>query len=293
MPSDFHSISHRRWAWTWLGWRRIRWRRISWWLRWIRGRWRLQRWWRRLELVRREFMASMTLDDLVSQLRAAYGDELRCVVLYGSAAAGEHFAKRSDLNVLVIVKRIDVERLRREAAIARAWADAGNPPPLTMTDAEWRASADIFPMEYSDILEGHRVLHGTPPFDGVRPSREHLRLQTEHEAMGKLIQFRQGILRTGGDHRRIMELLRDSLSTFMVIFRAAVRLHGQTPPREQEKLCAVVGRLGGFDAAPFARVVRHVRGTEVLKETDTSAVLSGYLENLHRLVEHIDRMGHA
>ena len=238
-------------------------------------------------------MASMTLDDLVSQLRTAYGDELRCVVLYGSAAVGEQLGKRSDLNVLVIARRIDVDLLRREAAIARAWADTGNPPPLTLTEAEWSASADIFPMEYSDILERHRVLHGTPPFEGVRPSREHLRLQAENEAMGKLIQFRQGILRTGGDHRRILELLRDSISTFMVIFRAVVRLDGQTPPRDQEELCAVVGRLAGFDATPFARVVRHVRGTEVLKETDTGAVLSGYLENLHRLVEHIDRMGHA
>ena len=238
-------------------------------------------------------MASMTLDELVSQLRTAYGDELRCVVLYGSAAAGEHFAKRSDLNVLVIVQHIDVDRLRREAAIARAWAEAGNPPPLTMTDAEWRSSADIFPMEYSDILEGHRVLHGTPPFDGIRPGREHLRLQTEHEAMGKLIQFRQGILRTGGEHRRILELLRDSLSTFMVIFRAVVRLHGQTPPRDYEELSATVGRLAGFDAMPFSRVVRHVRGTQTLTEQETAGVLSGYLENVHRLVEHIDRMGRS
>jgi hypothetical protein len=30
-------------------------------------------------------MARMTLDDLVGQLRAAYGDALRAVVLYGSA----------------------------------------------------------------------------------------------------------------------------------------------------------------------------------------------------------------
>ena len=172
-------------------------------------------------------------------------------------------------------------------------SEAGNPPPLTMTDAEWRASADIFPMEYADILDGHRVLHGTPPFDGVKPSREHLRLQTEHEAMGKLIQFRQGILRTGGDHRRIVELVRDSLSTFMVIFRSVVRLHGETPPRDYEELSTKVGRLAGFDAAPFIRVVRHVRGAQLLTEQETTGVLSGYLENVHRLVEHIDRMGHA
>ena len=58
-------------------------------------------------------MARMTLDELVSQLRAAYGTALRSVVLYGSAAAGEHIAKRSDYNVLVIVDALDASRLRR------------------------------------------------------------------------------------------------------------------------------------------------------------------------------------
>ena len=88
-------------------------------------------------------MAKMTLDELVSQLRAAYGDGLRSVVLYGSAAAGEHIPKRSDYNVLVIVDRLDADRLRAASAVARAWNDAGNPAPLTLTESEWRGSADI------------------------------------------------------------------------------------------------------------------------------------------------------
>ena len=121
-------------------------------------------------------MATMTLDELVQQLRKAFGDELRAVVLYGSAAAGEHIAKRSDYNVLVLVDALDLEHLDREAAIARAWAEGGNPPPLTLTVDEWRSSSDIFPMEYADILERHRVLYGTPPFDGIRVERSTLRL---------------------------------------------------------------------------------------------------------------------
>jgi predicted nucleotidyltransferase len=95
-------------------------------------------------------MATMTLEQLVTQLRAAYGDELRAVVLYGSAAAGEHIPKRSDYNVLVIVESLGLDRLRAAAAVARAWGESGNPPPLTLTVNEWRGSADIFPMEYAD-----------------------------------------------------------------------------------------------------------------------------------------------
>src|SRR5437867_13452721 len=101
----------------------------------------------------------MSLDELVSQLRAAYGTGLRAVVLYGSAAAGEHIPKRSDFNVLVVVDSPGLERLRAAAAVARAWGEGGNHPPLTMTTSGWGGPADIFPMEYADILERHEIPH--------------------------------------------------------------------------------------------------------------------------------------
>ena len=236
-------------------------------------------------------MARMSLEELVRQLTAVYGQELRSVVLYGSAAAGERIPARSDQNVLVIVDRLDLDHLRKEAAAAAAWAEAGNPPPLTLTVDEWRSSADIFPMEYADILERHRVLHGTPPFDGVRVDREHLRLQAEYQAMGKLLQLRQGILAAGGNGRRLVELLEASLSTFMVIFRAVVRLNGEAAPTDYEALSVHVGSLAGFDADPFVRVVRHVRGSAKLTQQDIPGVLSGYLAGVRHLVAHIDRIG--
>src|SRR3954447_3232115 len=98
-------------------------------------------------------MATMTLDDLVTQLRAAYGTYLSSVVLYGSAAAGEHIPKQSDYNVLVLLDRIEPTTLAAASAVAQAWSDAGNPPPMTMTVGEWRRSSDVFPMEYADILD--------------------------------------------------------------------------------------------------------------------------------------------
>lgn len=234
-------------------------------------------------------MATMTLDDLVAQLLKAYGDELTAVVLYGSAAAGEHIAKRSDYNVLVIVRGLSLDRLRAEAAVARAWGAAGNPPPLTLTEEEWRRSADIFPMEYADILERHRVLHGTPPFAGIVVDPGHLRLQLEYEAMGALIQFRQGILAAGGDGKAQLELLARSLSTIMVIFRAVLRLHGEVPPTDNTALAAAVGARTGMDPESFSRVVQHVRGSSRLAPSAVGDVLAGYLTGLQRLVAYLDR----
>ena len=132
-------------------------------------------------------MATMTLEELVRQLALAHGEGLRCVALYGSTVRGEQVSRRPNLNVLVLVDTIDMEHLRREASVARAWREAGHPPPLTLTVAEWRTSSDIFPMEYADILAHYRILHGALPAEHPRVRREDLRLQLEHETLSKLL----------------------------------------------------------------------------------------------------------
>lgn len=238
-------------------------------------------------------MARMTLDDLVSQLRLAYGDALRAVVLYGSAAAGEHIADRSDYNVLVIADTITPQHLRAAGAAAMAWAEGGNAPPLTLTTAEWRSSADVFPMEYSDILERHRLLHGTLPLEGIRVAPGDLRMELEEQAMGKVLRLRQGVMAAHGDGRLQRELLEQSLSTLMVIFRAVSRLHGEVPPADYEALSRQIGGWAGFDAEPFLRVVHHVRGERKLAVAEAGKVLEGYLAGMERLVAHLDQFSGA
>jgi predicted nucleotidyltransferase len=234
-------------------------------------------------------MARMTLDNLVAQLRSAYGDDLVAVVLYGSAAGGEHIPERSDHNVLVIVRRLALETLEAASAVARAWSDAGNPPPLTFSEREWRTSADIFPMEYADILERNRVLHGEPPFSGIVVRGEDLRLQLEQEAMGKVLKLRQAVLGAGGDPKRLLSILTGSLSTLMVIFRAFARLHGERPPSDNVGLALATAARAGFDAAPFEHVIRDARGEARLRPADARGVIAGYLGGLEALVAYLDR----
>ena len=233
-------------------------------------------------------MAKMTLDDLVTQLRAAFGDELRAVVLYGSAAAGEHVPKKSDYNVLVLVDSLAADRLAGASAAARAWTDAGNPAPLTLTMQEWRGSADIFPIEYADVLERHKVLHGQLPTD-IRVDPAHLRLELEHEAMGTLLQLRRGALAAGNDGRAQLELLEASASTVMVVFRALVRLRGESPALDNAALVEQVAQAAALDSAPFQRVVRHKRGEMTLRPGDAPTVLGAYLDGMQRLVRYLDQ----
>ncbi len=230
----------------------------------------------------------MKHEELVRQLQLAYGAGLRSVVLFGSAVAGEHNPKKSDYNILVIVDSLPLDKLRAVAAVSKAWAEDGNPPPMTFTNKEWRSSADIFPMEYADILERHRVLFGNPPFDGNKVAPSDLRLQVEQQTMGKLLQLRQATMGAGGDSRLQLEVLEKSLSTLMVIFRGVSRMHGQVPSQDYEELTRKLAERAGFSPDPFVKVIRHVRGTEKIARESAKGILESYLAAMERLVAYLN-----
>ena len=260
-------------------------------------------------------MAALTLDQMTAQLCAAYGDTLRAVVLYGSAARAGRSAPAPGrgYDLLVIVDTLGMEQLRRVAPTTRAWAEAGHPPPLTLTTLEWRASADVFAMEYAEVLAAHDVLAGALPLDGIAVDPADLRRQLEHQTLGALLRLRGGILASGNDGGRLADLLAASRSTVLVLFRTLARLHGVGAPADPAALAEWAGRVAGFDAAPFVRVLRPVAtgpgaggsavgrvasgaaaqdtGTErvPVPAAEAADVLAGYLEALERLVAHVDR----
>lgn len=232
---------------------------------------------------------AMTVNELVTQLKEAYGQTLRSVVLYGSAVAGEHIAKKSDYNILVVLDAVPLDRLAAVGAVLRAWGEAGNPAPMMFTSAEWRSSADVFPMEYADILERHTVLHGADPCDGITVDRADLRLEVEQQALGKLLHLRRGAMAAGIDEKSQLGLMEASLSALMVVFRGVSRLNGEVPAQDYAELSRAVGSRAGFDPAPFERVVRHVRGEAKIRGEDAREVLAGYLAGMEALATYVDR----
>lgn len=237
--------------------------------------------------------AGLTLEQLTARLQQALGGTLGAVVLYGSAARGEQADARSDLNVLVTVRSLDAAALRALAGTVTEWTDAGHPPPLILTEAEWRTSADVFAIEVADILDRHRVLHGALPAEPARVEPAHLRHQLEFEAMGKLLALRQGILAAGGRPEHELELLVRSKGAVMVLFRTLLRVHGEQGTDGPEDVVRRAAARAGFDPAPFLEVLAHLRGSAPIPAARADAVLSEYHEGLERFAAHVDALVHG
>src|ERR1700687_4336895 len=129
------------------------------------------------------------LKEFVTKLERAYHDRLISVVLYGSAAAGDHHAKFSDLNVLCVLKEITPRELGEGEPILRWWREHGHPSPLLMSEEEAHNSADCFPIEFRDMQDHRKVLHGVDVIAHLHVDTKNYRTQVEHELRSKLLRL--------------------------------------------------------------------------------------------------------
>lgn len=230
----------------------------------------------------------MTPEQLVEKLKQANPTGLKAVILYGSAAAGDHVGKRSDYNVLVIMDQLGLRELKLFLKPSEAWVKDGNTPPLLFTPEGLRRSVDVFPIELLDIRDSHRVLYGQDITGEIEIDVENLRLQLEHELKGKLIQLRERYLETSGQSKRVADLMINSLSSFLVLFRAALRLFREQVPATKLEAATLLSSHIPFDPGIFQSVKALKAGTMKLREVDTEELFGRYLQTIEAIVEAVD-----
>ena len=230
------------------------------------------------------------VNQLVEKLRAAYGDRLVSVVLYGSAASGDHHPKFSDYNVLCVLRALTPRELRESEEIFRWWREQGSPAPLLLSEQEVTTSTDCFAIEFLDIKQQHQLLHGKDVISGLAVDRSFYRAQVEHDLRAKLLRLRQKASGMLSDSDLLRRLLVDSISTFAVLFRHALALHGVEAPHRKREVIEAAHKRFGFDAAPFIKLL-DIR-EERLKPRDVEpvGVLAGYLEGIGAVIDAVDRL---
>ena len=96
----------------------------------------------------------------MEKLQQGLWRRLVSVVLYGSAAAGDHHARFSDYNILCVLNQITPRELAASEDVFRWWREQGSPSPLLLSEHEVATSTDCFAIEFRDIQRQPPVLYG-------------------------------------------------------------------------------------------------------------------------------------
>ena len=176
------------------------------------------------------------LQQLVEKLVAAHGRSLVSVVLYGSAAGDDHHASYSDLNVFCVLTAVTPRELAASEPVFSWWRKEKQPAPLLMSEHEMRTSTDCFPIEFKDMLERRKVLHGADVVASLEVDEVFYRAQVEHDLRAKLLRLRQKAAGVLSNSELLIRLMADSVSTFCVLARHALRLTGEDAPWSKREI---------------------------------------------------------
>jgi predicted nucleotidyltransferase len=231
------------------------------------------------------------LNNLVGDLRSTHGDNLASVVLYGSAAAGDHIELRSDYNLLIALRRIAPEDLRLAQAPMREWQRLGHPLPVYFTVEELSDAADVFPIEFYQMENARIVLYGDDPFAFLKLSDANLRHQAEYELRSKLIQLRRLYIPASVSVEKLCDLMSDSLASFAALFRAVLLLHGKEAPVAKPDCVRATVQLLKLDSQPFERIFEfRSAGTRPATEQEANEIFAAYLSQVERVIEVVDEL---
>ncbi|REJ77993.1 MAG: nucleotidyltransferase domain-containing protein [Acidobacteria bacterium] len=229
-------------------------------------------------------------EDFIEDLVQTHGENLKSVVLYGSAATGEFVPFESDYNLLVALEKISPEDLRNAHSAIREWVKLGHPVPMYFTVSELLDAGDVFPIEFHFMERGRKVLFGEDVLSHVEISDTNLRHQLEYELRSHLLRLRRIYIEVSTSGERLADLMGKSISNFASDFRAIFLLRGIEPPLKKRDILRETAKHAGIEGASFEKVlaIRENEAKEKMEVTEANELFADYLKDIESVINAVD-----
>jgi len=228
-----------------------------------------------------------TLDELVQRMKSAARDNLKAIVLYGSAATGEFHEGHSNVNLLCLMENGDPARLEPFHSAVEWWTDKGHPAPLIFTMEELRRSSDIFAIELLDMQARHKMLFGQEFLSGIVVPLRYHKLQVERELRTNWLRLRQAFL--AAPRRAHLNVMVAAVSSFTSLFRHALVVLGEVAPQNKREAVDRAAKLTGADASGFHSVLDFREKKTKENDIDVTATARSYFALVEAVTNEVDR----
>jgi predicted nucleotidyltransferase len=229
-------------------------------------------------------------DAIREDYTALFGDDLVSIILYGSGARGEYVPKKSDINFLIVLSDSGIERLGSAVSTVGKWRKRNVRTPLVMTKGYIESSLDTFPLEFFNIGSAYKVVCGQDVLKDLDIGKDDLRLQCERELKAKLLLLRESFLEAEDKSNLLRELVGQSVSAFVSIFKALLYLKGEDVPEKVEAVLSATAKGFGLDADLFKGLWRIKRGEEKPGKDELKEIVQNYIKEIRNLSRVVDQM---
>lgn len=229
-----------------------------------------------------------TIRAYTKEIGNVFGTQLVGALLYGSAVRGDFLPGRSNLNFLLLLSSHDRNKLAAYAKAHKKWAREQVVVPLLLTEVELNASVALFPLEYLEIQEQHRLLAGRDPFIGLHVDIGGLEVQIRQNLRANLLRLRQRFVEGGGMQDAITILLPLSLTALLPCVRGLQRLAQRKISGSAEELLLELQEATELDCSGFLDVLHLKRGLITPGPVEVPRLFDRYAAALEALIQWVE-----
>lgn len=218
---------------------------------------------------------------------ALHANNLKSISLYGSAVGEDFIPKKSNINLLLVMERIDPPDLKTSLKLINQARKKGIVP-LLLTVEHVKSSTDTFPVEFLEMKDNYVLIYGKDILGELEVNSRNVRLQCEQQLKGGLIRLYQVYLEAGMKKKRIRSLLINSLTSFIPIFRSLLRLRGKALPVKKRDIISDLGKEFSVNGDVFLKILNMKEGKKV--EGNLEKLFGDYMEEVEKLCIICDKM---
>jgi hypothetical protein len=161
---------------------------------------------------------------------------------------------------------------------------------LLLSREEVERATDCFAIEFHDIKAHHKILQGKDVITPLVVDNSFYRAQVEHDLRSRLLRLRQKASGALSDKDVLRRLLADSVSTFCVLFRHALLLHGVAAKSRKRDVIEQAREAFAIDPSPFSKLLDLREDRLKPRELEPVSLLDSYLKQISIVVDAVDRL---
>lgn len=215
---------------------------------------------------------------------------IHSILVYGSAAGVNYINGVSNINIAIIVKDLEFALLKQSLGTIKWGHQHKIATPLFLTKEYVLSALDVFPVEFSEIKEQHRVIFGEDFFKDLEIPLKDVRLLCEQQIKGKLLHLRQAYLGFGPNPSVLKNFLSNLLSDLTPVFRQLIILKGQKPVQSKEEMFGQLAGIFSLDQEPFLAVYNDKNKKIKISDHQVEAHLQNFISQLENLSRHLDSL---
>ena len=223
-----------------------------------------------------------TLEDFVAAARRASGENLKSVVLFGSAAEGR-LRPTSDVNLILVfgeVRLAELDVMRDSFGFAHSAIALET---LFLEESEVALAAEAFAVKFSDIRVRHRLLYGADIFAGVEVGRDALIQRLKQVILNLTLRLRERYALAGAREEQKVRMIAHSSGPVRACAAAILELEGVAASSPKEALQVFVQRLPQRNWSTLVENLSAARSELALSGEPAAATISQLLNLLREM----------